>query len=131
MTQPRGPLTGGQVEILDAVWARGPEGATVAEIWQHLSRKRPVARTTVLTMVARLQQRGWLVRSEGKRGYRYTPACDRSQATGEVCAQFVDEIFDGSPTELLRSLLGSRPISRAEVKCLREMLDRLAKGRQP
>jgi predicted transcriptional regulator len=119
------------LEILDAVWARGAEGATVAEIWQELSARRPVARTTVLTMVTRLEQRGWLVRTEGTRGHRYSAACDKAEATGQVCAQFVDEVFDGSATELLRSLLGSGRITRAEVRRLREMLDRLGRGEQP
>jgi predicted transcriptional regulator len=131
MRQPHGPLTGPQLEILDSVWSKGSEGATVAEIWQDLSAKRPVARTTVLTMVGRLELRGWLVRTEGTRGHRYTAACDKARATGQVCAQFVDEMFDGSAAELMCSLLGSRPINRTEVQRLRDMLDRLAKGEKP
>jgi predicted transcriptional regulator len=130
MSQPEGPLTGAQLEILDVVWGRGDAGATVAEIWQQLSAKRPVARTTVLTMVTRLEQRGWLIRGEGERGYRYTAACDRGRATGQVAAQFLDEVFGGSATELVRSLLGSRRITPEEVGRLREVLDRLGEGRQ-
>ena len=131
MNQPHGPLTGPQLEILDIVWGCGPAGATVAEIWQELSRKRTVARTTVLTMVNRLEQRGWLVRQEGPRGHRYAAACDRDRATGQVAAQFVDEVFGGSATELVRSLLGSRRITPEEVRRLRQMLDQMGKGGQP
>ena len=50
----RGGLTAAQLEILEAVWEAGAAGATVATIHAALRRRRPVARTTVLTLVRRL-----------------------------------------------------------------------------
>ena len=122
MAKPQGTLTGAQLEIMEAVWAGGPEGVTVAEIWDHVSRSRRVARTTVLTLVHRLQQRGWLVRKKGGRSYRYLAFRSRELATGRLAGEFVDEFFGGSAAELVMSLLGSNRIGRKELERLREIL---------
>ena len=57
-TQP--PLSEAQLEIMNVVWDRGE--ATVAEVWKALAARRKVARNTVQTMIARLEERGWLKR---------------------------------------------------------------------
>ena len=59
---PEGALTAAQFEIMEFVWKHGRRGATVAEVWQEISKTRDVARTTVLNLVDRLERRGWLRR---------------------------------------------------------------------
>ena len=75
MTQPEGSLTGTQLEIMEAVWNGPPEGLGASEIWQAL--RRPVARTTALTLIGRLEKRGWLVQEGASREHRYRAACGR------------------------------------------------------
>src|SRR5437763_534664 len=53
---PLPPLSAAQLEIMNVVWGRGE--ATVAEVWRALSARRKVARNTVLTMLARLEEEG-------------------------------------------------------------------------
>lgn len=60
--QPDAALTAVQFEIVQVVWD-APQGATVAEIWEAISKGRDVARTTVLNLVRRLDKRGWLKRA--------------------------------------------------------------------
>jgi BlaI family penicillinase repressor len=122
MAKPQGTLTGAQLEIMEAVWAGGRRGVTVAEIWDRISRSRHVARTTVLTLVRRLQQRGWLARKKDSRSYRYSASRSRERATGRLAARFVDEFFGGSAAELVMSLLGSNRIGPKELKRLRDAL---------
>lgn len=119
---PQGTLTGPQMEILDVLWDRGDEGATVAEIWGVLARRRRVARTTVLTVVRRLEMRGWLLRKDAPRGARYLPACPRSEAAQGLVSRFVDEFFGGSGSRLVMSLLGTRKVGPGEVARLRRAL---------
>ena len=47
-----------QWEVLNIIWDRGE--ATVGEVWQDFSARGQVARNTVLTLVARLEEKGWL-----------------------------------------------------------------------
>lgn len=120
---PDGTLTGTQLELMEAVWAAGAAGITVADLWQALSTRRPVARTTVLTTVQRLEKRGWLRRSGIGRTAQYLATLDRSAAAGRLAAGFVDEFFAGSATALVSSLLGSRRLRKSELARLRKLLD--------
>jgi predicted transcriptional regulator len=130
MDLPKGNLTGAQAEVMEAVWARGPEGATVAEIWQQLAARRPLARTTVLTVVQRLEKRGWVVRHEFERNSRYVAAATREQAVGRMAAEFVDQLFGGSAVQLIQSLLGTEQITPAEIRRLRRVLDQVERERK-
>ncbi|MBX3413168.1 MAG: BlaI/MecI/CopY family transcriptional regulator [Pirellulales bacterium] len=126
--QPDNALTAVQFEIMQIVWD-APGGATVAEIWEAISRSREVTRTTVLNLVGRLDKRGWLSRRKREGVYRYFAAVDRQTATGRVAEKFVDEFFGGSATELVMSLLGSKRITAAQVEELRKLLK--SAGSQP
>ena|SRR5581483_3350381 len=120
--KPQGELTEAQLEVMEPVWAAGQAGTTVAEIWETIKVRRPVARTTVLTMVARLQERGWLRRKAEGRSSRYVAAKPRQQAVAHLAGQFVRAFFGGSPSALLKSLLGAERITPEELKRLRALL---------
>ena len=123
MPKPRGSLTVSQLEIMRIVWSSEEEGISVAEIWRRLLAQRSVARTTVKTMVKRLEERGWLVRKKNDGVFRYTPTCGREEVTGQLAKEFLNEFFDGSTTKMVRSLLGARRIEPAELDRLRRALD--------
>jgi predicted transcriptional regulator len=123
MTRPEGNLTSTQYEILEAVWEHGGHGATVAEIWQAVRARRSVGRTTILNLMDRLEKRGWLVRREKEKPSRYLAALDRGQTAALLAAGFVDDFFDGSASELVMSLLGSRRLKPDDVERLRHVLE--------
>ena len=119
--------TSAQLEVLDVVWAKGKEGATVTEIWEALGKKRSVARTTVLTVVQRLERSGWLVADARERAHRFRAARPREQARRRLLAEIVEGVFGGSPSALVASLLGSPKIGREEIARLRALLEQRAK----
>lgn len=120
--KPQGELTEAQLEVMEPVWASAEAGATVAEIWEAIKARRPVARTTVLTMAARLEERGWLRRKADGGSIRYVARRPRQQAVAHLARQFVAAFFGGSPSALLRSLLGSGTIAPDELKRLKALL---------
>lgn len=119
----RGDLTPAQHEIMTLVWDADAAGLTVAEIWQAISARRDVGRTTTLNLVDRLEKRGWLRRSPAVGGYRYTAAIDRATSETRLASSFIANFFGGSPTQLVQSLLGSESISPREIGRLRRLLD--------
>lgn len=134
---PQGNLTPTQYEIMQIVWDRGAEGATVSEIWQDTSVERPVARTTVLNLVDRLEKRGWLIRQTGTGANRYVAAKGREETARVLARDFVDDFFGGSASQLVMSLLGERRLDADEVERLRRLLrqhldtDQQDKGTKP
>jgi predicted transcriptional regulator len=70
----------GQLEqaIMDAVWEHQP--LTVRDVLDRLSAQRPIAYTTVMTVMNRLQRQGFLKRHMGQDGaYEYRPTSSRQE----------------------------------------------------
>lgn len=120
---PDGPLTPTQYEILEAVWATGSDGITIAEIWQQVSERRSVARTTILNLVDRLEKRGWLKRHAAEGANRFTAAVSRDRTHASLAGEFVDDYFGGSASALVMSLLGTGRLSAEELRQLRSLLN--------
>jgi predicted transcriptional regulator len=126
--EPLPPLTEAQIEIMNVVWDRGE--ATVADVWKALASYRKVARSTVLTMVARLEEKGWLIRDASGHAFRYRAAAPREATLGSVVLRLVDTAFGGSAEGLVMALLHGRGISKEEAARIRSMIAK-AEGKKP
>jgi len=119
---PLPPLSEAQMEIMNVVWNRGE--ATVADVWKALGSRRKVARSTVLTMLTRLQEKGWLCCDEEGHAFRYRAALPREATLGQVVRRLVDTAFGGSAEGLVMALLHDRGVSKAEARRIKKMIDR-------
>jgi predicted transcriptional regulator len=129
MPAPEGKLTAAQFEILGLTWS-STGGLTIGEIWDAIRSRRGVTRTTVLNLVDRLEKRGWLKRKKDQNVYRYFPTVDRSAAERQMAVDFLDDFFEGSPSNLLMSLLGSKRISKEDADSLKRLIEE-SRLRQP
>ena len=123
-------LSPGQLEIMDVVWRQGD--ATVGEVWKALAARRQVARNTVLTMLARLEEKGWLARKADTHAHIYRATVSRETALGTMLDQLVETAFGGSTEGLVMTLLQGRKISKEETTRLRALIDQAearSKGR--
>jgi predicted transcriptional regulator len=81
-----------QARVMEIFWAR--ESATVREVADALKRRRrPLAYTTVLTLVTRLWSRGFLKRSPEGRGFRYRAAGTREEFLADRSDELIDRLF--------------------------------------
>ena len=87
-----------EMACLNALWELG-EG-NVEEVRVCVSRARPLAYTTVLTLLDRLSRRGAVSRRKEGRGFRYQPAIDRDKLRRLALSQFLDHHFGGSVKSL-------------------------------
>jgi len=115
------PLTKAQREIMKIVWAKGE--VTVTEVRDALEKKRDLARNTVLTMMARLEERGWLKHREQGRTFVYSAARPKAASLGMKVNQMVDRLFAGSPEDLVTALIEYRGLSSGESERIREMIE--------
>jgi predicted transcriptional regulator len=123
MPAPKGKLTAVQHQIMQVLWQRGEHGATASEIWQAVCADRAVGRTTVLKQIQRLEDRRWLRRIPTEGIVRYAAALEREQTARMLAAEFVDDFFGGSLSELVLSVLDARGITAGDVQRLRQLLD--------
>jgi len=126
--EPLPPLSQAQLEIMNVVWDRGD--VTVSDVWRALSVHRKVARNTVLTMLARLEEKGWLRRDAEGHAHRYRAAVPREATLGTMIEQLVETAFGGSAESLMMALLHGRGISKEEAETIREMIDQAERRRR-
>jgi BlaI family transcriptional regulator, penicillinase repressor len=125
--EPLPPLSQAQLEIMNVVWERGD--VTVADVWKALSEHRKVARNTILTMLARLEEKGWLRRDAQGHAHRYRAAVPREATMGTMIKNLVETAFGGSAEGLMMALLQGRGVSKEEAVAIRSMIDQ-AEGRR-
>jgi len=106
---------------MKVVWRLGD--ATVREVHESLRKQRPVAYTTVMTMMKILEEKGYLARSPEGRAFRYRPTQPEQRVMGAMVRDFVDRVFDGASRPLLAHLAEGRGLSKAEREKLRRLID--------
>jgi predicted transcriptional regulator len=118
-TQP----TEGELEILKVLWERGPCG--LKQVCDGLRRARPVATTTVATMLKVMQEKGLVERGEGEgaRGSLYSAAVSREAASAGLVRRLVDMVFDGSARRLVAHMLENEKLSERDRAEIRRLLD--------
>jgi len=119
--KPTKPLTDLELDLMKVVWDLGP--CTVREVHEHLLDQRPLAYTTVLTVMGILEQKGHLRKEKDGRAHRYTPTRGRRQVLGEMVTEFVGRVFDGSARPLLLSLLEGENVSGEDLAAVRRLLE--------
>jgi BlaI family penicillinase repressor len=120
------PMSEAQREIMEFVWERGEAG--VGQIWRAIAARRPVVRNTVLTLITRLAEKGWLVARREGNAFRYTPAFPKQRAQADEIRRLVDTVFNGSAEGLVMTLLEEGGLTPQETKRIRAMI--LATGRK-
>ncbi|MGH9606254.1 MAG: BlaI/MecI/CopY family transcriptional regulator [Terracidiphilus sp.] len=114
-------LTKLELEIMQAIWKRG--ASTVSAVQVEL--ERPLAYTTVQTMLNILERKGKLKRELEGRAYVYSAKVTEARALGQGVRDLVDRMFGGSSEELVMSLLKNRQI---DAKKLAELTERFNKS---
>lgn len=95
-----------ELECMKALWALGE--ATVEDIRARLLPFRPLAYTTVLTVMDRLARKGVAERRKRGRAHLYTSAVPQESVRERALERLVENFFRGSREELLSHLGGKR-----------------------
>ncbi len=109
-----GPLTEVELEIMHVVWQLGD--ATVKQVHDVLAARRPVAYTTVMTMLGLLAKKGHLKREESGKAFVYRPAHPKGRVVSKMLDDFVARVFHGSARPLVLALLKDRKISKRDLE---------------
>ncbi|MGH3123945.1 MAG: BlaI/MecI/CopY family transcriptional regulator [Streptosporangiaceae bacterium] len=114
-----------EAQVMRRIWARGG-AVTVRDILGDLEQERPIAYTTVMTVMDNLRRKGWLRRQPEGRAYRYEPLVSGEEYSASLMRQALDASSD-RPAVLMQ-LIGE--LTAEEADALEEAYRRLA-GRAP
>jgi len=121
-------LTRGETDVMRALWRRG--SATVAEIVEEYT--RPIAYTTVLTVLRVLEQKGYVTHDKELvgRAHVYRPV-DEQRVQRSHLRDLLDRMFAGRPDEMVNGLIDNERLTRTDLEALRRRIDeKLAGGKR-
>ena len=114
-------------QIVDILYQKGP--LPVADICDALPVQ--LSGSAVRAMLKRLEDKGFVQRSESDRGFIYSPVLSDTVAKKSALSEIVKTFFNGSPASAASALLGmSDRIEKDELDALEAMIARArqAKG---
>lgn len=117
-------LSDRELDIMRAVWDLGE--VTVADVQRALRTRRVrLARTTVATLLDRLETKGAVRQIEGTRRpvRRYEAVVPREVAGTSALSRLVETVFGGMPGLAMTHLVGDARLTGEELYALRRLLD--------
>lgn len=109
-----------EAAVMNRVWLAG-RPVTVRDVVDDLNRDRPLAYTTVMTVLDNLHRKGWLRREMHGRSYRYEPLSSREEYSARLMSEALADSSDTRAT-LVHFLARLTP---AESTALQDLLRRL------
>src|SRR5881394_2855870 len=91
---------------LKALWTL--QEGNVKDVQKIVNETRPLAYTTIMTVLERLLRKGKLTRRKVGRAFMYTPTAGRDEMRKTAVKELLESFFDGSEDELMR-FLGRSP----------------------
>jgi predicted transcriptional regulator len=105
-------------ELMQVLWEHGP--STVAEVQVRL--KDELAYTTVLTMLQKLEKKGYVSHEEEGRSHRFTAAISREAAQRSALRDLAARLFKGSAGLLLTQVVQDENLSKEDLQRIRRLL---------
>ena len=90
---------------------------------RQLQQQRPVATTTIATMLKVMLGKKLVKRSDGKRGYVWSARASRTRTASELVRKVLDHVFDGSAGRLVAHLLEETELDRRDRDEIRKLLE--------
>jgi BlaI family transcriptional regulator, penicillinase repressor len=93
-----------ELQCMKALWAAGQ--ATVQDVRDRLLPARPLAYTTVMTVMDRLARKGVVAREKRGRAHLYSPSVSEDVIRERALNHLVEDFFQGTHEQLRRYLEG-------------------------
>lgn len=129
MNEKQKKLTDAELEILHILTRL--KSATAQQVRENLPREKPVAYSTVITLLQRMEAKGYVTHGKGEKGkaFIFHPALPPDQVRRKAMQSLIDRYFENNPIPLFTTLVETRGLSRDEIDELRAMLDQIEGGK--
>jgi len=119
-----------ELEVLKALWER--RRATVRQVLNQLHEQgRRLAYTTVLTVLTRLEQKGFVKSDKSGMAYVYRPTVSRAKITKSRLGSLIEQLYDGAAGPLVLQLMREKKFSADEIAELQKLIDQVDKRQKP
>lgn len=113
-------LTDLQLAIVRLLWAKGE--CTVVEVQDGLMPARPLAQTTVATLLTRLEKRGVVSHRTTGRQFVYKAEVTEPEVRRSMVGELTNSLFQGRPAALISHLLVERELGADEIGEVKQLI---------
>ena len=113
------------LQIMNVVWDK--DKATVYDVKEAISRGRKPAYTTILTMMRKLEGKGYLEHEVDERTYVYRATISRQEVRQSLLGDLLERVFEGSPSLLVNSLVEQNKVTEEELREIQRLISRRRK----
>ena len=121
-----------ELDVMNVVWGLGD--CTSSQVIGEFGRIRPLAPTTIRTVLANLRSKGYVkpIPTIG-RGFRLRPTVPRESVARRSLQELLASLFHDSPRQAIAYMLDDVDIPDSELDEIRRMIEssKQRKGRQP
>ena len=114
-------ITESEWNVLSCLWEHMPQ--TARELTETLSKSVGWSRSTTLTVLRRMTEKGLLLSEDGDDGVRlYRTELARDAVTLRETEHFLDRVFGGSISMMLSAMTAGKRLTGDEIDALYEVL---------
>ena len=119
--------TDSELEILNILWDKGP--STVREVHEVLEKSKDAGYTTTLKLMQIMFEKELLKRDASNKSHIYTANISQEKTQGEYVQRIIDNVFNGSASQLVMQALGNYKASAEELDEIKKYLDEISKSK--
>lgn len=124
--EPEVKLTASEWNVLSCLWERSPQ--TVMELVGELKARVGWAKSTTVTTVRRMEEKGLLKWEQAGKAKAYSPAVERERAVTAETRSFLDRVYQGSVGLMMSAMARRQELTAEEIAQLRAILDEAGEG---
>jgi predicted transcriptional regulator len=115
--------TESELEILQVLWER--DKASVREVHEELLVSKDVGYTTTLKLMQIMYEKGLVKRDDSFKTHIYQASVSKEKTQKHLLGKMINNLFGGSPAELVLQALGNHKASPAELEEIQQLLNNL------
>ena len=121
-------LTNSEWYVMDCLWQR--TSMTVMELVGALNQRLGWAKSTTITTLRRMEDKGLVLCAVEGRTKHYSPAVPRDRAVRGETRSFLNKVYRGSVGLMMSALAEDKALSREEIDELYEILRKAEEGQK-
>lgn len=115
--------TESELEILNVLWQKG--ASTVREVHTEIEKRKESKYTTTLKLMQIMHEKGLLKRDASARTHIFSTAIPKEETQGELLKKIIDNVYNGSASQLVMQALGNHKSSAEELEKIKQYLNRI------
>ncbi len=119
-------LTVSEWNVLNCLWDRHPQ--TVMQLVAALNERVGWAKSTTITTLRRMEDKGLVRCEQTGKGKSYSPAVEREGAAADQTRSFLDRVYQGSVGLMMSAMARRQELTKEEIAELKAILDEAERG---